>query len=385
MSKHDFPAEEFAARQERVRKAVGEAGLEWLLVFHPVSMHWLIGAETKSYQAFQCLPISAKKQPLVMFTRESERYEFEGDTLIDELVGWGGGEPEDPVEAFGRLADRLGLKRARVGMEVPAYYLHPHHYVRLKDMLGSALVAEPNNLVADLKMVKSPREIALIRESARIADLGMDACVAHYREGRTELEVAGAVYHAIMSAGSGLPASTINLVSGDRIRFSHGAPSLRQIRRGDCGNIEFGAAYKRYTVTLGRQFSLGAPSARMREIYSIVREAGDAMIAKIRAGVPAVVPHEAAKAVIAKAGYDRYRIHTSGYGIAPGVPPAWGDPLNMFGGGTYTLAAGMLVSVEPPIFIGEEKIGARIIDNFLVTETGAERMSRWSRDLILVD
>lgn len=385
MSKHDFSAEEFATRQARVRKAIVDAGLDWLLIFHPVSMHWLIGAETKSYQAFQCLPISAEPKPLIMFTRESERYEFEGDTVADEVVGWGGGEPEDPVQGFERLADRLGLRRARVGMEVPAYYLHPHHYVRLKTMLGGALVAEPSNLVHDLKMVKSPGEIALIRESARIADLGMDACIATYREGRSELEVAGAVYHAIMAAGSSLPASTINLVSGERLCFSHGAPTLRRIRRGDCGNIEFGAAYKRYTVTMGRQFSLGAPTPRMKEIYGIVREAGDAMISRIRAGVPAVAPHEAAKRVIAEAGYDRYRIHTSGYGIAPGVPPAWGEPLNMFGGSTYTLQAGMLVSVEPPIFIGKEKLGARIIDNFLVTDRGAERLSRWSRELIVVD
>jgi Xaa-Pro dipeptidase len=57
----------------------------------------------------------------------------------------------------------------------------------------------------------------------------------------------------------------------------------------------------------------------------------------------------------------------------------------MFGGSTYTLQAGMVVSIEPPIFIKEEKIGARIIDNVLVTETGAERLSRWSRDLIVVE
>ena len=385
MSKHDFPLEEFAERQVRVRQAIADAGLDWLLTFHPVSMHWLTGSETKSYQAFQCLPVSALPGPLIVCTRESERNEFESDTLVDEVVGWGGGEPEDPIEAFERLVERLGLRKARVGMEVPAYYLHPHHYVRIKAMLGDALVSEPSTLVHDLKMVKSPREIALIREASRISDLAMEACIGATAEGRTELEIAGAIYRALMTSGSGLPASTINLVSGERLHFSHGAPTLRRLRRGDCANVEYGAAYKRYTVTMGRQFSLGAPSARIREIYGIVREAGDAMIAAIRAGVPAVAPHEAAKRIIAKAGYDRNRIHTSGYGIAPGVPPAWGEPLNMFGGSTYTLRAGMVVSIEPPIFIKEEKIGARIIDNVLVTEAGAERLSRWSRDLILVD
>ena len=385
MSKSDFPQEEFEDRRARVRRAIANAGLDWLLVFHPVSMHWLTGSETKSYQAFQCLPVSARPGSLIICTRESERNEWEEDTLVDEVVGWGGSEPEDPIEVFERLAARLGLRKARVGMEVPAYYLHPHHYVRIKSMLGDALVSEPSTLVHDLKLVKSSSEIALIREASRISDLAMDACIASTAEGRTELEIAGAIYHALMTAGSGLPASTINLVSGERLHFSHGAPSLRRLRQGDCANVEYGAAYKRYTVTMGRQFSLGKPSARVQEIYRIVREAGDAMIAAIRAGVPAIVPHEAAKRVIAEAGYDRNRIHTSGYGIAPGVPPAWGEPLNMFGGSTYTLQAGMVVSIEPPIFIKEERIGARIIDNVLVTETGAERLSRWSRDLVVVD
>jgi Xaa-Pro dipeptidase len=385
MSKHDFPAEEFATRQSRTRAAIAEAGLDWLIAIHPVSIHWLIGADGKSYQAFQCLPISARPGPLVMFTRESERYEFESDTLADEVVGWGGAEPADPIDVFQQLVERLGLRRARVGLEVPAYYLHPQHYVRLKAMLGDALVAEPTNLVNSLKMVKSPRELALVREAGRIADIGMDACVATFREGRSEHEVAGAIYQATMAAGSGLAGSTLNFVSGERLSFSHGAPTLRKIRRGDGGNVEFGAAYKRYTKTMGRQLSLGPPSARMKEIYAIVRRAGDAMIAEIKAGVPAIRPHEAAKRVIAEAGYDRYRIHTSGYGIAPGFPPAWGEPINMFGGSRDVLQAGMVVSIEPPIFIGEEKLGARIIDNVIVTETGTEPLTRWSRDLIVVD
>src|SRR3954470_11763828 len=159
MSKDDFSADEFAERRSRVRRAIAEAGLDWLLVFHPVSLHWLTGTEAKSYQAFQCLPISAEPGPLVMLTRAAERCEFENEALVDEVRVWGGGEPEDPIGCFGRLIAELGLRDARVGMEVPAYYLHPHHYERIKAMLGRALVAEPTNLIHDLKLVKSPREL----------------------------------------------------------------------------------------------------------------------------------------------------------------------------------------------------------------------------------
>ena len=101
--------------------------------------------------------------------------------------------------------------------------------------------------------------------------------------------------------------------------------------------------------------------------------------------MPAVVPHEAAKRVIAEAGLDRGRVHTSGYGLAPGFPPTWGEPLHMIGGSHYTLQAGMVVTVEPPVFLGDEHLGARIIDNVLVTDDGAELLSRFSRDLIVVE
>lgn len=385
MSKHDFSAEEFASRRSRVREAIAKSGLDWLLVIHPVSIHWLTGSDAKSYQEFQCLLISAGPGPVHVLTREGELNEFHDDAVVDRIWTWGGGEPEDPIAAFARLAGSLGLLRSRIGMEVPAYYLHPHHYVRITQMLGDALVAEPTNLVHDLKLVKSATELAYIRQASRIADTAMSVFAGSLTEGRTELEVAGDVYHALLTSGSGLAASPINLVSGERSGFSHGAPTDRRLRRGDFGSVEYGSTYKRYTSTIGRQFSIGPPTPRMRELYDVVRRAADACIAQIRAGVPAVVPHEAAKRVIAEAGLDRCRVHTSGYGLAPGFPPTWGEPMHMIGGSQYTLAAGMVVTVEPPVFIGDERLGARIIDNVLVTDNGAELLSQFSRDLIVIE
>jgi Xaa-Pro dipeptidase len=233
--------------------------------------------------------------------------------------------------------------------------------------------------------VKSLAELAYIREASRIADAAMGDFVEALAEGQSELELCGVVYRGLLARGSGLPASTLNLVTGERCCFSHGAPTERRLRRGDFGNIEYGAAYRRYTATFGRQFCLGEPTPRMRELYAVVRQASDACIAEMRAGVPAVRPHEAAKRVIADAGLDRYRVHTTGYGIAPGFPPSWGEPIHMFGGSRYTLEAGMVLSVEPPVFIHEERLGVRIIDNVLVTETGTEILSRFTRDLIVVD
>ncbi|MDB5338832.1 MAG: aminopeptidase family protein [Planctomycetaceae bacterium] len=385
MSKHDFTEDEVASRRARVREAIAAADLDWFIAFHPVSIHWLTGSDAKSYQEFQCLLISAEPGPVIVLTREGERNEFETDALVDRLWTFGGSEPEDPMIPFQRLVDGLELHRTRVGMEVPAYYLHPHHYVQIKHVLREIEISEHTNLIHDLKLIKSPTELQYIRQASQIADTAMHAFVNGLKVGRSELEVSADVYHALISAGSGLAASPINLVSGDRSCFSHGAPTHRKLQSGDFGSVEYGAAYKRYTATIGRQFSLGQPTPRMRELYDLVRHAADACIAEIRAGVPAIRPHEAAKRVIANAGLDHGRVHTSGYGLAPGFPPTWGEPLHMFGGSTYTLQAGMVVTIEPPVFLGEEHLGARIIDNVLVTDNGAELLSQFIRDLIVID
>ena len=385
MSKHDFSAEEFALRRSRVREAIGAAGFDWFCAFHPVSIRWLTGSDAKSYQEFQCLLISAKSGPITVLTRDGERNEFLHDALVDELHTWGGGEPEDPIAAFERIAESLGVKRSRIGIEVPGFYLHPHHYVRIKQLFGESLVTEATNLIHDLTLVKSATELSYIREAARIADVAMIRFAVSLAEGRSELELAGEIYHALLTSGSGLAASPINLVSGERSCFSHGAPTDRRLRRGDFGNVEYGATYKRYTSTIGRQFCMGSPTSRMRELDDLVHRASDACIAEIRAGVPAIVPHEAAKRVIAEAGLNHGRVHLSGYGLAPGSPPTWAEPIHLFGGSTYTLQAGMVVTVEPPVFLGEERLGARLIDNVLVTDTGGEVLSRFSRELIVIE
>ena len=122
MSKHDFTAEEFAHRRSRVREAIGKAGLDWLVLFHPVSIHWLTGSDAKSYQEFQCLLISAKPGPVSVLTRAGERNEFHEDALVDQIWTWGGGEPEFPIEDIVAAADISGTNWGADGtLRIGAY------------------------------------------------------------------------------------------------------------------------------------------------------------------------------------------------------------------------------------------------------------------------
>lgn len=384
MWKNAFTLDEFHCRQRRVRIAMEAVGIDLLLIFHPVNIQYLIGSQAKSYQEFQVLLFPLEEAPLTILTRLAEVAEISDLSLADDVRGWGGREPEDPLDAFARLVREKGYLDRRIGMEVPEFYMHPYTYRRLCDLLGDAYVVDASSLIHDLKLAKSPAEIVYIREASAICDKGMQAAIGAVADGVSEYEVAAEVFHTLYRAGSDSPASPMNFASGERTCYGHGAPSDRRIHPGDTMHIEFGAARHRYCTTIGRQMNLGEPNARLREVYRVVREACDACIGEIRAGVSAVRPHQAAKRVIDDAGLNHARLHTTGYGIAPGYPPSWGEYIHLFADSDYTLEAGMVVSIEPPVFIHEERLGVRIIDDVLVTDTGAEILSRTSRDLVVV-
>ena len=310
--------------------------------------------------------------------------QFRAESLAEDIRGWGGREPEDPIAAFRQIMEEKGWLARRIGLEVPAYFLHPHDHRMLVDMLGDSLAMDATNLIGNVKLVKSPAEIAYVRKAADILDKGMDTCRSSIEEGRTEREVSADIHHTMLVSGSDIPCSPMNFLTGPRTAFAHGEPTDRVLRAGDFMHLQVGAHYRRYTCIIGRQLCLGEPTRRMRDIYQIARDAGDACIAEIRAGVPAVVPHGAAAKVIADAGMDRYRLHLTGYAVGAAFAPSWVEPLVIDSGCSYTLEAGMVVAVEPPLFGLEDEIGVRIVDVVLVTDTGCEPLSKTTRDLIVV-
>jgi Xaa-Pro aminopeptidase len=384
MSKHYFTRTEFESRQHKVREAMEKAGIELLLVIAPVHINYLVGATAKGYQEFQVLFFPLKPGPLVIQSRLPEMPMLVADSLVDEVRGWGGREPEDPVEVFKEILQAKGFKGLRTGLEVPNYYLHPHHHNQLVDLLADDLVMDATDLIGNIKLVKSPAEIDYVRKAGAILDQGMETCITSIEAGRTERTISADVHHTLLAAGSDIPASPMNFLSGPRSAFAHGEPTDRVLESGDFMHIQFGAHYRRYCVTIGRQLCLAEPTQRMRDVYQVVRDAGDACMAEMRDGVPASVPHEIAKKVIADGGLDAYRLHMTGYAVGAAFPPSWIEPLIMDAGCEYTLEAGMVIAVEPPVFGLEDGLGVRLIDNVLITETGYERLTSTTRDLIVV-
>ena len=385
MSKNDFEISEFEKRHSRVRLEMEKSGIDLLLVFAPANINYLIGTPSKGYQEFQVLFFPLKPDKLTIITRLPDSPHLKAESLADEVIGWGGREPEDPIDVMKRVMRDRNFSGLQTGVEVPYYYLHPYDYKKIIDLIGDSLVKDATDLIGSIRLIKSPAEIEYVKKAAHILDKSMETGLKSINAGKTERQVSADIHHTLLLSGSDIPSSPMNFLTGPRSAFAHAEPSDRVINNGDFMHIQFGAHWKRYCCTIGRQIALGKPTQRMLDIYQVARDAVDACIDAMKPGVPATVPHEAAKNIISKAGMDNYRLHMTGYAVGAAFPPSWVEPLVLESNCPYILQEGMIIAVEPPLFGLEDGLGVRIIENVLITNNGTLALCKTSRDLIILD
>ena len=383
MKQLDFAPGEYQDRLRRARSALRDHSVDGMIVHDPANIFWLTGWRGKGYQIYQALMLTADEHPLSFLTRTSDVFEAQMTSIVDDVRGWRSEAGDGPIAIVAALLRESGLIGKRVAYDVPDYYLSVPFHWKLMALLSDTSHSNLTGVIDRLRYRRSPAEIALVRRAAAIADAGAEAGTRSLTPGTSELAMAGAMHQAMMAAGGQSPASPMNLVSGDRAAFAHGFPTERVIQRGEIVQAEWGANYHGYHCTMGRMWSLGDPPARVHEYYRTVRAACDAVIEGIRPGAPMADLDRAAKKALGPR-LERYATHKTGYLIKAGFPPAWGDTPAFAENCSAALEPGMLVSVEPPLFIPEEGIGVRIIDNVLVTADGGELLSRAPREIIIV-
>lgn len=231
-------------------------------------------------------------------------------------------------------------------------------------------------LLEALRAVKSPAEVEAIRRAVRVAERAGRTARSFFREGRTELEVARRVARRMEDLGAMSAAFPTIAAFDARGSLPHAKPGEARARRDSVLLLDWGARCDFYCSDLTRVFALTSIPKRLRGMHALVLEAQRAAIARIGPGVPAREVDAAARAVIRKAGWGKRFGHGAGHGIglevheAPRLGARSGD----------TLRAGMVVTVEPGVYIAGRG-GVRIEDDVVVTEDGAEVLSRMARDL----
>jgi Xaa-Pro aminopeptidase len=217
--------------------------------------------------------------------------------------------------------------------------------------------------------------LGLLSRAARGADAAFHSVIGRRMEGLREEEIAASLADLLREGGHEIVTFTI-VASGPNGASPHHEPGGRPIREGDAVVLDFGGKVGGYCSDISRTVCVGRSPERFVEVYEVVREAQEAAFQAVRPGVPAEEVDRAARDVIERAGYGDRFIHRTGHGIGLELHE---NPY-IVRGNAEPLRAGMCFSIEPGIYLDGE-FGVRIEDIVTVTDDGASRLNRATREL----
>jgi Xaa-Pro dipeptidase len=380
-----FARAEYDDRLRRTRVAMRAAGLDVLLVFHQEHMFYLAGYDQIGYWVYQTLVVPAAEAPLTAIVRKVDELLVRAGGIVEDVRVWLDDATRDPAEQTAEVLRERGLlDRKRIGIERKSHALLPYYYDLLRDALKGAELVDASDLVTELRLIKSPAEIACMREAGRIMDAGTRAAWATLRPGVRECDVHAAVAHAMYSAGGEHPSVAPPMGTGPRtLTQTHGGATTREVRAGDPFLLEVGGCFRRYHAVNMRTASLGRPSAAMQSMYDAAREATDVGLGLLKPGVPTADVARGVHEAMAVRGYSRRGQHV-GYGIGLGYPPTWIDNLRIKETDRHVLQPGMTFLFHAGLLATDGSVYVAIGDPVLITESGHERLTTIDRALTVI-
>jgi len=249
---------------------------------------------------------------------------------------------------------------------------------KLKALYPFREISDAVPLVTKLRVKKSPAELAAIQHATDVSVEAHRAAWKRMAPGLSEYQVASALWSTYIESGCEGVAYSPIVGSGPNSTILHYSANQRRMDRGEVVVMDAAAQCDDYASDITRTLPVGGKfTARQREIYKIVLGAQKAAIAALKPGARMAGPGDSltkiARDYMDAHGRDqhgeplgKYFIHGLGHQVGLEVH----DP-----GIDGPLEAGMVVTIEPGIYIPEESIGVRIEDVVLVTENGAKVLS----------
>lgn len=394
-----FSVEEFAGRLNRLRRKMAEAKIDMLYLMAPESMYYLSGYQNEWYQAQSPQQWPASSAIAVHVDHDHYiLFDSEREAVLGRIFTKSTDTRYFPREALRGSADfiatelrREGWLNGTVGMEFWSY--RPNRVIshRLEDAFVSAgaKVVDGTQLLRELRWVKSPAEIECLREAARIANIGMAAARATIGAGVTELEVYGEMVCAMARAGGENPGITMPVLSGTKTNALHGLATRRKMQHGEMVLVDLSGVFKRYHINMARTFSIGEPSADVRDLTDRAARSMQIIKSILRPNLPVSEFNATVMNYFRQEGLWERRGWVGGYEMGIAFPPDWVgnfvvDPLSETNA-DRVFEPGTAINYENQFFMPSHQGQYFTIDSFLFEEEKASMLSEQPFELIVID
>lgn len=349
-------------RLERVRALMRRSGLEQLIITQPQAIYYLTGLWCNPMDRLDALVVTQDRCRMLCY--------------VLAVI-----EPEDCeviiYKDYGAAVEELSalLDAGRTGVDG---YMHSRFLLPLMTRRPDIHFAV-SSCVEEARMIKTPQEIALLRRASEITDAVFADAFTKLREGMTELELGAVFSDGFMAQGVGRFAGDPMVCFGAGSAEPHHNPSHAQLTPGDAVCVDTGKRIDGYYSDMTRTVFFRHCSEEQRRVYNVVLEANQAALDMIRPGTLMSEIHEAACAVIRKAGYGDFYPHRTSHGIGIDYHE---EPFDAVGR-PLPVEPGMCFSVEPGIYL-PGRFGVRIEDLVVVTEDGYSLLNHAPKNLTII-
>jgi Xaa-Pro aminopeptidase len=357
-----------ADRITRAQAALRHHDVDALLVGPSADLRYLAGYHALPLERLTLLVVPADGEPwLVVPELEAPRAEQSGAHTLAPLVAFT--ETQDPIALVAQRLRAEGLATGRLGLQDR---LWTSFTLALQAALPQAGWVRGSTVLRDLRLRKSPEELAALREVGAAIDAVHAQVADLLRVGRTEAEVGRDIAELILEEHDEV--NFVIVASGPNGASPHHETGARRLEPGDAVVVDIGGTRHGYCSDVTRDYAIGQVPYGYEAMHTVLEEAQELAVQAVRPGVPAERIDAVARDHIAAAGYGELFVHRTGHGI--GIEEheePW-----IVAGNDEALAPGMAFSVEPGIYV-PGRYGARIEDIVVVTDEGVERLNHRPR------
>ncbi|WP_163557988.1 Xaa-Pro peptidase family protein [Halomonas sp. NO4] len=365
-----FPHAEFTARRSRVRQAMGEAGLEALLLTDPADIFYLTGYHTFEVSVYTALVVTPER--LVLQVPSIETGPAVVTATVDEILGYRWESIEEVIDPLAELLDPFRV----IGIDPFGAGLRFGVIRELCSRLGAERFRDDGGALLDaIRIVKTPAELDCLRESARLTAMGLDAALAALRPGVTDNEVAAEGARALLAAGSEFMSLQPIVTTGARIGTIHVNHKRTVIGENEPVFLEFGAAFQRYTAPMMRTAVAGRASPDMLEVRDLCRALFETLCAQMRPGNTFDAAARAAEAVLASKADELFFSGVFGYAVGAQFPPSWVEGTGFIARGEHREFAEDMVFHLPLCLRRPGEWGIGLSDTVRVTPDGGQALT----------
>lgn len=378
-----FSESELAERRATACAAMQRDGLDGLLMFRQESMFYLTGYDTFGYVFFQCFYLAADGR-MALMTRAPDLRQAQRTSCIEDIRIWVDSEAINPAEQLKELLRELGCAGRTLGVEYEAYGLTGFNAKRLDAALeGFCTLKEASLLVSRLRLIKSEAEIAYVREAGALADAAYQDGLAEVQAGAFEGDILAAMQGAVFRGGGDYPGNEFIIGSGPEALLCRYFTGRRHLDPEDQLTLEWAGAYRRYHAAMMRTVAIGTAPEPQREMHAVARDALLAVEERLSPGHSVGEAFAAHAEVLDKAGLQAHRLNACGYSLGTTFAPNWMDWPMLYRDNPVEVAPGMVFFVHIIIFDSERGLAMTLGRTSLVTEKGAEALSRAPLDFVL--